>query len=198
MAASVFRTIRSRVPCRISERSAAMRPPVAPVATAQEYARSSCGMSTGADKRLKTAYAHPRRAIFRSLIRRRKRVVFMQDAPLPADFPQTNRQSEFKRLAAPGAIDVHALPFCSGERHVRAGSDFNIYQAECDGLFGVREKQPPSIHVRIESARMKRGRHIEHEQIHVVVRADRIKILISHRARPTIQQRSNLFGVVAS
>src|ERR1700747_1930420 len=46
IAASVFSTIKSSVPCRISDRSAAID---SPVAYAQEYALYSCGMSTGID-----------------------------------------------------------------------------------------------------------------------------------------------------
>jgi hypothetical protein len=117
-------------------------------------------------------------------------MMLVGDAPGAVDPAQSNRQPELKdilRRAAPHD--------CDGEGDVVAGRDFDVLDIEGVRRLVASEEEIPRLAVFIQSARLKRGRDVEHDDMLIVVGENARIVVPADGIRPGVDQFSDFsFG----
>ena len=125
---------------------------------------------------------------------RRHRMMLVHDTPLTVDAAQADRQPEQETsLLRRSTGGRRTAPHDGGrESHVLSGRDRDLFHIE--GLTGlvVFEKQVPRRLVLWQAARLERRRDIEHEDVGIVIRENRLEIVPAHGRCPSLDERSNL------
>jgi hypothetical protein len=116
-------------------------------------------------------------------------MVLMNDAPPTINLSETHGQSKFQLFSLAVRVNVLALPYRRGEGHILPRSNLHVMKVKSDWLLGAREKRFPGRHVGIQPSRQEWRRHIEHQDIGVVVRANPRPVLISNRFSPSLNKR---------
>src|SRR5256885_12737985 len=107
-------------------------------------------------------------------------MVLMHNATPFIDLAQTHGQSKFEFLSLAVRIDARAFSYCGSEGHVRSSSDLDVVKVKGDWPLGPRQKELfPSRHVSVQPSRQQWGRHIEHQHLGVVIRANRQPVLFA-------------------
>jgi hypothetical protein len=122
-------------------------------------------------------------------------MVFVGDDPAARNFPQADGEAEFEGLRFPGRIRPGADTGSGGEGDFFAGGDFHVAQVERCRLSGPGEKGLPGLHVGVDAARLKRRRHIEHQNRGSVICADGGPVGVAHSLRPITNEGADLSGI---
>src|SRR5882762_2537054 len=119
---------------------------------------------------------------------RRQRMMLMNNAPPATNLSETHGQSKFELFPLAMRVDARTPPYRRSEGHVFPGSDLHIVKVKSYWLLRPRQKLLPSRHVRIQPSRHEWRRHIEHQDLGVVVRANPRPVLFANRSSPPLYQ----------
>jgi hypothetical protein len=122
--------------------------------------------------------------------------MFVHDAPSAVDFAQAHCQPKFQGFPLAKRINVDAPSHGGSERNVQATGDPDIVKSKGNGFFRRREKGFPSRHIGAQPLRLKRRRHIEHQNAGVVVGANSRTVFVPHRSSPSLDKSVNFRFVV--
>ena len=114
-------------------------------------------------------------------------MVFMHNAPPPVMFTEPHRQPKFK-IDLLAAAEVAASSNRGCKRHIVPRSYLNVVKIELHRL-GLQSKEPiPRGHISAQTARKKWRRHIEHQDVGIMVGPNPRKILIANCFGPSGDQ----------
>ena len=118
-------------------------------------------------------------------------MVFMHNAPPAVVFTEPHRQPKFQiDLLAAAEIATSSNRGC--KRHIVPRSYLNVVKIELHRL-GLQSKEPiPRSHICVQTARKKRRRHIEHQNIGVMIRPNSRKVLVADCLGPSRDQLPKL------
>ena len=123
-------------------------------------------------------------------------MMFVNKPPLTVLFTKTNRDPKFqiRRFAA---LNIAAMSDSGGKRYVTTGSDLDSLKVEpyWPHLRGV--ELVPSRHVCVNSTRHERRRHIEHQDVGIMIGSNPIKVFVTHSFCPTIDKIAQLLFVAS-
>src|ERR1700732_379032 len=145
----------------------------------------------------------PRRLRRPTLLVGWQRMVLVHDPPRAVDFAQTHCQSKFESFPLAVRTDASALSYRRGESNILAASDLHLVEVKGNGLLSPRQKRLPGCHVVIQTPRKERWRHIEHQNVRVVIRSDGRPVRVADRLGPSVDKSVDLrlivrcFGLVA-
>lgn len=112
----------------------------------------------------------------------------MHDAPLAVDLAHPHGQTKFQRF--PGAVwsNVDALPRGGCKGNILPARNLHVVKLEGDGLLARGKERLPGRHVGIQASRRKGRRHIEHQDVHVMIIADGRSVFVADGFAPSLDQ----------
>src|SRR5580692_2199435 len=116
-------------------------------------------------------------------------MMLMNNAPPTVKLSETHGQTKFELFPLAVQVDARAPPYRRSEGHVFPGSDLHVVKVKGDWFFGPRQKRFPCRHVGIQPSRQKWRRHIEHQHLGGVVRANPRSVLFANRSSPVFDKR---------
>ncbi len=126
----------------------------------------------------------------------RQRMMFVHDAPPAIVFTKADGEAKRKRLAGAVRVDVDARSPRRGEGDLPAADDRHVVPIEGNRLLRPGEKRLPCRHVRVNPTRLEGRWNIEHQDLVIVVGANRRQVLFAHSLRPSGDEGANVRFVV--
>ena len=106
-------------------------------------------------------------------------MVFVHDAPPSIQLAKSHRETKVE-LNFLAAAEVGTVPDRGCERHFLTGSYFYIAKSECNGLGLAGKERLPRLHVGVQPTRQERRRHIEHQDVGIMIGTDFCQVFVAH------------------
>src|SRR4029078_174491 len=113
-------------------------------------------------------------------LNRRSRMMLMHNVPASVNFAEPHCQSKIQRLAPTISANRHAVSYCCSKRDFHSRSDFDVSEIKTNGFFCERKESVPSRNILINTSRLKWRRHIEHQNVGIVILTNCGTILIAY------------------
>gem|GEM_PF-1581240 len=118
-------------------------------------------------------------------------MMLMHNVPASVNFAEPHCQSKIQRLAPTISANRHAVSYCCSKRDFHSRSDFDVSEIKTNGFFCERKESVPSRHILINTSRLKWRRHIEHQNVGIVILTNCGTILIAYPFTPPFDQIAN-------
>jgi hypothetical protein len=122
--------------------------------------------------------------------------MLMHNAPPTSIFSQTRGQSKFQLFPLAVPADARAPSNGRGERHVFPRSDLYVSKVKRDWLLGPGQELFPARHVGFQPTRHQCSRHIEQQDLGVMVGSNPLPITFANGFSLSLTNRSNICNVL--